>query len=581
MANDTETPNLFQLIGPPIVDDPGTIYDYEASTGEAFASGLERALDTNPFTGIVRSFSFLEQDLQGIMGANDWVDADTARKEAADANIDIKVPVAGMSRYELATIKYLKRREAEQNQMAERQRGFISGAASLAGGLAGSIMDPINIASAFIPVVGEARYAAWLRQAASPLGRAGVRVGVGALEGAVGAAVVEPLVYAGATDAQLQYGLQDSFINVAFGGIMGGGLHVIGGAALDVAYPSRLRDYATAAPDAVKMDALQRSVKALEEDRSVNADTAFFAEAQRRNGMTDAEFLRRAPDFDDETIRQARETVVMGRAGEDEKVKVPSLLHVIKQMGGIKVRDADGNLTREGAEIMAVLQDIKYPGLINNKSGRAPDYIRESLTEDGWFKSRDGGETDLTDLYDMVDRAARGERVMPYGELPPQRLKGHAREELDLAGVTKDDTVAAAAIKVAEYRANLQRNRFDDPDWEPDEIIWREPGEDDFLAQPVNDEMLARFERVEGIDNWDLEQAGFSRSADEALSRGETDLAQVADDVGFIDAQIDGLKTRGLWGAQDEAALQPGETKARDLEGKAAMYRAAAVCMME
>ncbi len=581
MANNPETPNLFQLVGPPIVEDLGTIYDYEASTGEAFASGLERALDTNALPSIVRSYSFLDEDMKGIIGATDWVDAKTARKEVAETGLDIEVQDGGISRYELNTIKYLKRREAQQNQAIERSKGLVAGAASLAGGLVGSFADPINIASAFIPVVGEARYAAWLKQAASPWGRAGVRAGVGALEGAVGAAVLEPLIYVGATDAQLDYTAADSFINIVFGSIMGGGLHSIGGAALDLAYPSRLRDYAGAAPDPVKMDALERSVRALEEDRAVNADTAFFAEAQRRNGVTDAEFLRRAPDFDDETIKAARETVVMGRAGEDEKVSTPSLLHLIKQMGGIKVRGADGNLTREGAEIMAVLQDIKYPGLINNKSGRTPDYIRESLSEDGWFKSRDAGETELSDFYDIIDRAARGERVAPAGETPGLRMKGHAREELDLAGVTKDDTVAAAAVKVAEYRANQQRNRFDDPDFEPDEIIWREPGEEDPLAQPVTDEMLARYERVEGIDNWELEQAEFSRMADAALSRGEADLAQVADDVGFIDAQIDGLKARGMWDASDEAALKPGELKARDLEGKAAMYRAAAVCMME
>ena len=581
MANEPETPNLFQLIGPPIVEDPGTIYDYQASTGEAFASGLERALDTNPFPGIVRSLSFLDEDLKGIIGATDWVDANTARQEAKDAAVDISIPEGGISRYELNTVKYLKRREAEQNQFYERSRGMVAGAAALAGGLAGSVVDPINIASAFIPVVGEARYASWLAKASSPLGRFGVRVGAGALEGAVGAAVVEPFIYISATDAQLNYTAADSFLNVMFGGVLGAGLHSIGGAALDVARPSRLREFAPFAPDEVKMDALERSVRALEEDRAVNAETAFFAEAQRRNGVTDAEFLRRSPDFDDAELRAARETVVMGRAGEDEKVKIPGLLQVIKQMGGIKVRDADGNLTREGAEIMAVLQDVKYPGLINNKSGRPPDYIRESLTEDGWFKSRDSGQTDLTDLYDMVDRAARGERVLPYGELPPQRMKGQAREELDLAGVTNADTVAAAAMKVAEYRASLQRNRFDDPDWEPDEIIWREPGEDDFLQQPVNDEMLANYERIEGIDNWEVEQAQFSRMADEAIRRGEADLAQVADDVTFIDAQIEGLKARGMWNAVDEAALQDGDIKARDLENKAQLYRAAAVCMME
>lgn len=581
MANDPETPNLFQLVGPPIVEDPGTIYDYEASTGEAFASGLERALDTNPFPSVVRSLSFLDEDLRGIIGATDWVDAATARQEAKDAAVDISIPEAGISRYELNTVKYLKRREAEQNQFYERSRGMVAGAAALAGGIAGSIVDPINIASAFVPFVPQARYASWVARASSPLGRFGVRAGVGALEGAAGAALVEPLIYMGATDAQLQYTAADSFLNVMFGGVLGGGLHSIGGAALDLAQPSRLRDLAGFAPDPVKIDALERSVRALEDDRAVNAESAFFSEAQRRNGVTDAEFLRRSPDFDEGALRAARETVVIGRAGEDEKVSTPGLLQVIKQMGGIKVRGADNNLTREGAEIMAVLQDIKYPGLINNKSGRPPDSVREALTEDGWFQSRDNGQTDLTEMYDMIDRAARGERVMPFGETPPQRLKGDARRELEDAGITQADTVAAATIKLAEYRAEQMRNRFDDPDFEPDEIVWREPGEEDPLAQPVTDDMLARYERVEGIDNWEVEAAEFSRMADTAVSRGEADLAQVADDVAFADAQIEGLKARGLWDASDEAALQAGDVKARDLEGKAALYRAAAVCMME
>jgi hypothetical protein len=577
-----DIPDLFQLVGPPIVEDPGTIYDYDASVGEAWSGGVDRTLDTNPATAVIRNYQFLSEGLKGIVGETEWVDQAKARAEAAEAQVTIDVPEAGISRYELNALKYLKRREAEQNMIAERTRGFAASAAGFAGGLAASLTDPINIGSAFIPVVGQARYAAWLRAAGSPLGRAGVRAGTGALEGAVGAAAIEPLVFAGAQAGQLDYTAADSFLNIAFGTILGGGLHSIGGAVADLALPSRLRDYAGLAPDQVKLDALQRSVRALEDDRAVNAESAFFAEAQRRNGVTDAEFLSRAPDFDEEALRDARATVVMGRAGEDETITTPSLLQVIKRLGGIKVRDDQGALTREGAEIMAVLQDVRYPGLINNKSGRPPDSVLEALTEDGWFQSRDRGQTDLAEMYDMIDRAARGERVQPFGDLPPVRLKKTAEAELEAAGITKADSVAAASVKLAEYRQGLQRDRFlDDPDFEPDEIVWREPGEEDPLAGPVSDEMLARFERVEGIDNWEVEQSTFSRMADEAVSRGEADLAQVADDVNFVDAQIDGLKARGMWSSADEAALQAGEVKARDLENKAALYRAAAVCMME
>ncbi|HBM7739289.1 TPA: hypothetical protein LZ417_005308, partial [Escherichia coli] len=105
--------------------------------------------------------------------------------------------------------------------------------AQIAASLGASLLDPLNIASAFVPVVGEARYANLLARAASPLGRAGVRAGVGALEGAVGAAIIEPLPLLAAAQDQTDYGLSDSLANIALGGLLGGGLHTVGGAISD------------------------------------------------------------------------------------------------------------------------------------------------------------------------------------------------------------------------------------------------------------------------------------------------------------------------------------------------------------
>jgi hypothetical protein len=84
-----------------------------------------------------------------------------------------------------------------------------------------------------VPVVGEARYAAMLGRAASPLGRAGVRAGVGAVQGAAGAAILEPLPLLAARQDQTEYGLSDSLANIALGGLLGGGLHSVGGAVSD------------------------------------------------------------------------------------------------------------------------------------------------------------------------------------------------------------------------------------------------------------------------------------------------------------------------------------------------------------
>ncbi len=56
-----------------------------------------------------------------------------------------------------------------------------------------------------------------------------VRAGVGAIEGTAGMAMVEPFVYAATQQEQADYTLNNAFMDVAFGSIFGGGLHVASG----------------------------------------------------------------------------------------------------------------------------------------------------------------------------------------------------------------------------------------------------------------------------------------------------------------------------------------------------------------
>lgn len=103
--------------------------------------------------------------------------------------------------------------------------------ASLLLSLGVAATDPLNIAASFVPVVGEARAALW----AARYGKTLARIGEGAIEGGVGQAALEPLNIA---DAEIfhdqHYGPMDSFLNVAFGSILGGGLHTGFGAISDL-----------------------------------------------------------------------------------------------------------------------------------------------------------------------------------------------------------------------------------------------------------------------------------------------------------------------------------------------------------
>jgi hypothetical protein len=154
-----------------------------------------------------------------------------ARTQSEGVTVD--VPENGLSSEALdILIKRKKDRRAWDDAINRSPTGARS-AAGFGVQLAAGILDPLNIGLAFVPVVGEARYAAMIAKAGGPLGRAGVRAGVGALEGGVGVGLFEPFNYSMHQTLQDDYSALDSLMNIGFGSVMGGGLHVLGGAAKD------------------------------------------------------------------------------------------------------------------------------------------------------------------------------------------------------------------------------------------------------------------------------------------------------------------------------------------------------------
>lgn len=103
---------------------------------------------------------------------------------------------------------------------------------SLGVGLFAGMMDPVNLASAFMPVpgmkeaqvaklLGNATRAARVAGKSGALRRAGIYAAHGAASGLLGAAVVEPLVYAGQQAVQANYDIYSSIMNVGGGAALG------------------------------------------------------------------------------------------------------------------------------------------------------------------------------------------------------------------------------------------------------------------------------------------------------------------------------------------------------------------------
>jgi hypothetical protein len=119
-----------------------------------------------------------------------------------------------------------KKEETIRNAIIETGPGGLSGVGvAVLGSVVIAATDPVDLASAFIPVVGQTgRVAAIAR-----FGRVRGRAAVGAVEGTVGAAITEPAYYGFSQQLQLDYTMGDALLNVGAGTLLGGGLGAAAG----------------------------------------------------------------------------------------------------------------------------------------------------------------------------------------------------------------------------------------------------------------------------------------------------------------------------------------------------------------
>lgn len=131
-----------------------------------------------------------------------------------------------MSQEEADIIAANKREEIVRNAIIEAgPKGVVPGIAKFGAGLASVAVDPLEVATMFIPVVGPAGRAATIGR----FGRVGGRAIVGVTEGAVGSALTEPLYYGLSRAQQLDYTMSDALLNVGLGAVFGGALGTTAG----------------------------------------------------------------------------------------------------------------------------------------------------------------------------------------------------------------------------------------------------------------------------------------------------------------------------------------------------------------
>lgn len=544
---------------------PISPFDLATSDSTAFGYALEGALDLNPFPMAVRQLRVLKEDM---FGGTERVSAEDARKENAERGFDLTVPDGGISRYELDMLQYFKQREVRRNRILMGSTGLTGMAAQFAGGLTGTLADPINIASMFIPIVPEARVAAMLaRQSASMVGRAGVRAGVGAVEGAVGAALIEPITYTGAQLQQAEYSVADSFVNVMFGGVAGGGLHMLGGGVYDYrgakaakgidALMLRMRREGMArAPDEVHLEALRRSVDAAENDMPPRAKDVYDTyEAQRRADGYNADGTKKL-FYIDEPPRNDRLS--------------------LRDLGAMTARadtpvDAEEGYVYHATNVERA-QEIADTGNLNPHDPGA--YTDQDAWPDGATQPRIyfSGDPKVVGAFAPED----GESVIIRTVKPDD-----AKKESGTGDIVAEKPVPSDKLEIlgADGKWHPINDVFKAADQYDREATATAGGD---VPRSAADDPRNVAAEMEKTDSWAQEAKRDGAAFDpKEAAKDFPDEETYAAQLDALKAHIQSLKNRELLTPELEAMIKEGDEAAKKMEQEAEAYEAAVICEAE
>jgi len=223
----------------------------ELGTLDILGATFEETMYYNPANALGRlSEQFIGEGRTGrTLTKDEWAESEYFRPGIEVGEDGIKEGLANL---------FAQRHDKRLNFRLDLNRskgGFGLAAAQFGVGIGASFLDPLNVASAFIPSVALARGAVAANRiktaGATIAGRtSGKRFLTGAMDGAIGAAVLEPLVIGAAyAEQDKDYTLMDSFLNLTFGSVLGGGIHVGVGKIYDrlnkIPAPAREQAYTT------------------------------------------------------------------------------------------------------------------------------------------------------------------------------------------------------------------------------------------------------------------------------------------------------------------------------------------------
>lgn len=436
----------------------------KAGTLDVLGATLDETLYYNPLSALNRTFDqYLGPGADGRrLSADEYRDSRYYRP-------GIEVDEDGITEGLANLFAERHDRRAAFRSTLNRSRGGLGlGAAQFGTMLAGSVIDPLNIASAFIPTVGAARMATM----AAKYGKTGSRLVGGAINGTVGAVAVEPLVVGQAfLEQDTDYGLMDSFLNVTFGAVLGGGLHAGFGKISDRIEASSVKREALARAivDAVNDQEVQAGKIIEVEEAAKDADIIAAANERLAKDRSvrgvERRFDPKTGDIVEESVIREVDVTTLGEPVKRKGKARPPRLRAKEPKTLIQFIRANGGINPESqgaADLKEVIPAAKAGKFYVSaaKGGKSVDDMLTAAREEGYLPPEIEGQVDDIGINDLIDAvredktgnkqysAADAEAVAQFDEA--QRIADFLdRKGIDPTGMT--DEQLDRAIVEAEF----------------------------------------------------------------------------------------------------------------------------------
>lgn len=343
---------------------------------------------------------------------------------------------------------------------ARRPGGTWNAVKGLGANFVANMIDPLNVAAAFVPVLGEERVATWMASAGeSALARTAVRAGVGAISGAAGQLPLSALRYDLSDQEQADYTAGDVLRDVAMGALLGGGIGAAQGSLAELigrAYRERVGPVDAATSDAAAKTAVSQVVQ--EHPVEVSPVLAAGIEGKAERELSLASFLVRRGGVQDQGGELAAMDAAKARPGlvSREGMTLDGAREAAEELGYLPRGSTISDL------LDALRQDIAGRPVMRGEAATIPSRVEQGQQAE--FEAARGQIEKLANENGVAVRPedvhAAASRVVLEGTAPAAALQDVMRESDFATSAALDRAVAqATGSGEAEIAAREARER--------------------------------------------------------------------------------------------------------------------------